>query len=492
MLIDREPTFRDPATQARFAADGYVVVPALDEAELERALEVWRATHDDHGEGFSADVVGRTTEATARITEEIGPIWDRILEEQLVEYQPFLISYLTKWPGEDSAHHLHQDWTYVDERRYRTMSFWIALDDASTSLDNGPVQVIPGSHRLVDAYRGPAVTDWYVELGPQLSRHLVSVDVRAGEAIVLDNAVLHGSPPNRSAHPRRAMAAAVAPKAAAFVFAQPAGDHDEIALYGLGEDYLTGFDPDAPGIGQRGVAATVPRLLGVDHQGLRALVGDLPADLAGAPDARREHTTACATALAGALERIAADHAAVEASGGTDAPARYLPGWAPSIRPDQRLVPLAADGRWTAVARERYRSVTRALDGQADLTGVWIATVAPGDELEIGATPEPGDLTLLVIDAPGPDGSLRIGDAADRLGTPQPQGAVVSGSHLVARNLSQLPAAVLGVESGPPAPARPRFARWVARRSPSRLSLADEIMAAVAPRTVRPNEGVSR
>ncbi|HWJ96629.1 MAG TPA: phytanoyl-CoA dioxygenase family protein [Acidimicrobiales bacterium] len=458
------PTFRDPLLEERFLRDGFVVLPVLTEAELEACRRAWERVHPQPGSGFEYDVVRRKPEQTLALEAAIGATWDRVLDDTLVDHERFLLSFLTKWPGDGSEHHLHQDWSYVDERRFRTMSYWIALDDTSAVLDNGPVAVIPGSQHLVDAYRGPAVRDWYEDLAEDLTPQLEPVDVSAGHAIVIDNALLHGSSPNRSERPRRAVAAAVAPRSAPYLFAAPADD-DRVTVFELGQQYFAGFDPDAPEIEGRRRLGSAPRLVGVDHDGLGSVVSSIPPDLAAAPG--RAAVASDVASIEARAAHLGREHARLQADGWRPAPVRFLPDWALGLPPDVLVLPLAADGIPTDAGRV-HREVAAALRLLPDVRRALVVTAPAG---AVGTFGPCGGTRIVVVLACLPAGSLEIGPP-DRLRSVD-TGTVLVGDRVDVRNHGR-DAALLVIETGP----SPRGATRRARRL---IRAADEAITATSP-----------
>lgn len=83
-------------------------------------------------------------------------------------------------------------------------TIWTALDDAAEA--NGALRVLPGTHRLgfVDRAGPDGRREIEAEVEARRGREVV-LDVRAGEAILLDNYLLHSSGPNPTPHRRRAV-----------------------------------------------------------------------------------------------------------------------------------------------------------------------------------------------------------------------------------------------------------------------------------------------
>lgn len=105
----------------------------------------------------------------------------------------------------------HQDAAVWDEGTYEHITAIVALDDFRP--ENGALQVLPGSHR-----RGPLGQGWdqhvariRTECAQAIRQHAVTLDLRAGDAALMHGLLLHGSPGNSSADPRRSLTIAYYP-----------------------------------------------------------------------------------------------------------------------------------------------------------------------------------------------------------------------------------------------------------------------------------------
>jgi ectoine hydroxylase-related dioxygenase (phytanoyl-CoA dioxygenase family) len=208
----------------RFARDGYVHLPAvLDAAELEALDDVYDAF-------MRGDIAVEGRDLNDMVTGEFGtdpsdyvifnvmlprryhPAWrDDVFErvghsiaEQLCGEGMTLDfdQLLAKQPGRsDAVFEWHQDqayWINTDDRR--TATCWLALDDST--LDNGCMQFLPGSHDEPVRSHRPAgasreerhtlVTDLRPDDRP------VPVPIRRGDITVHNEGVLHGSGGNRT------------------------------------------------------------------------------------------------------------------------------------------------------------------------------------------------------------------------------------------------------------------------------------------------------
>jgi phytanoyl-CoA hydroxylase len=81
------------------------------------------------------------------------------------------------------------------------ITLWLALDDAT--IQNGCVEVVPGTHRLgLLSARGHTITE--EQAARYCSEGAVHLELKAGECVLLHNFLLHRSGRNDTARPRRA------------------------------------------------------------------------------------------------------------------------------------------------------------------------------------------------------------------------------------------------------------------------------------------------
>jgi len=114
-----------------------------------------------------------------------------------------------KRPHHGGANPLHQDhpyWREVADDVERIATAMVFLDDSA--LENGCLQVLPGSHRL-----GPQVTraaregstNLEMDPGPFAGVDLVPLEVAAGAVVFFGPLLVHRSEPNRSDRQRRSL-----------------------------------------------------------------------------------------------------------------------------------------------------------------------------------------------------------------------------------------------------------------------------------------------
>ena len=110
-----------------------------------------------------------------------------------------------KNPGDGSVVPWHQDAQFWPLNPHRTVTVWLAVYDTDTS--NGAMQIIPGSHKEGSVHHDKNDADHLVlnqEIPAELidQDKIVTMDLKAGEMSLHDDALLHGSLANASPNKR--------------------------------------------------------------------------------------------------------------------------------------------------------------------------------------------------------------------------------------------------------------------------------------------------
>lgn len=113
-----------------------------------------------------------------------------------------------KLPGDPKEVPFHQDAVYWPLTPARTVSVWLAIDDADDG--NAAMQFVPGSHRRGEIEHVQEELDGTRVLGrtvadPDLVTDPFTNELRAGQVSLHTDLLLHGSSPNTSDRPRVGM-----------------------------------------------------------------------------------------------------------------------------------------------------------------------------------------------------------------------------------------------------------------------------------------------
>lgn len=190
--VDRRPVLVDEKAGDEFREGGFTIVPMMEADQIHALRErMMSLIPQDSGPFFSlyrndSPVIRRQLNQAVR--GEIESAAGGVLRDHRI----FLGSLLVKFPGDASYLAPHQDWSFVDEERHVSGILWFPLQ--ATDADNGGMCVVPGTHRMDLPHRG-APLDYPIE---QHLDGLVQCRTEPGQALVLHNALIHGSRENRS------------------------------------------------------------------------------------------------------------------------------------------------------------------------------------------------------------------------------------------------------------------------------------------------------
>jgi hypothetical protein len=218
-------TFVDDAAESRFREDGWLVLDWLDQDAATMLGALAAEVHPTAPPTpWTSDFYSEDAALKQRISDEMAAAFREPVARTFADHESFLHAFVVNWPGADGGVELHQHSTVVDETRFRAAVIWCALEDTRADT-TGTLYVIPGSHHVQrgpKAERGPA---WFDGRSQELvAEYGVEVSLRRGQALVFDNALLHGSGENPGGSPRRTAVANVAPRSADLLYHSWVGD----------------------------------------------------------------------------------------------------------------------------------------------------------------------------------------------------------------------------------------------------------------------------
>lgn len=113
--------------------------------------------------------------------------------------------FFCKLPGDGKRVDWHQDCSYWPLTPTKSVTVWLAIDDADE--ENGCMEVVAGSHRfgLIEYEASDASTGNVLNQtvrNPEQYGRLERTPVRAGQVSIHSDLLLHGSPPNDSSRRR--------------------------------------------------------------------------------------------------------------------------------------------------------------------------------------------------------------------------------------------------------------------------------------------------
>jgi len=200
-------TFKGEENQHSFETLGYIMINSfISQEEVAFLRAQYFNLEHDLGQGFHATMHSRDIDYRRRVNELISEIFTPKARLYLDNYRQLVSNYTVKEPGGESFFDFHLDWNMVDETQSRSVTIWCPLED--TNSVNGNLWILESSNTLGNSYRcGPGLC-MYFENPKELrnSRFLKKeLRMKAGDAIIYDHKLFHGSPANRGDEPRVAI-----------------------------------------------------------------------------------------------------------------------------------------------------------------------------------------------------------------------------------------------------------------------------------------------
>lgn len=202
--------FHDPSLEEEFRRQGFVRVPLLAPGEIAQLQAAFDRLGDPMA-GFFCSVQGLTPQARRFIFEQIEAAFRPHLIRLLRNYRMCVASFMSKASADPNSRlAMHQDWSFADEPESRAVHFWSPLCDVE--LDNGCLALTPGSHHLCLPRRSYADQSRIAGVLPLLvERYTLELPMSAGEAVLFDGGLVHGSRPNTRPQVRVAASAICTP-----------------------------------------------------------------------------------------------------------------------------------------------------------------------------------------------------------------------------------------------------------------------------------------
>lgn len=204
--------FSDTELERSYLQNGFVVIDLLSAAQIEALRKLYQQEQFPPTGTFYLTIWKDAPEHRLMIHEQIQKIIAASYQQLLFDYKPVISSFAVKKPGAGSGWHPHQDDTFVDEKKYTSLSIWIPLLD--TNAANGTLAVLPGSHSVYNGPRSPNIPQPFRDQIDSIAAKLIDIDLKAGQAVIFDHRLIHGSKQNSSDNERVAAVSVLIPREA--------------------------------------------------------------------------------------------------------------------------------------------------------------------------------------------------------------------------------------------------------------------------------------
>lgn len=243
--------FRDPDLQEQMIRLGYVHIPGFLNAQ---ELDGLRRAYQEYDPGISrryySTIDSYDPVYKHHVNVAIRTAASRSAERVLADYRPLTGNFVIKRKGRKSKVHMHFDISCIDEEQMESCVLWMPLADVTEA--NGALQMMPGSHRFMNKIRGPGVRRYYEPLYSEFERHWMKVvPMKAGDALLFINRLLHYSPPNQDSETRVAARIDFIPREAdaLMYYWRPGMLEQDVAVYHIEDDFYEHFRKEQEPLG---------------------------------------------------------------------------------------------------------------------------------------------------------------------------------------------------------------------------------------------------
>jgi hypothetical protein len=235
--------------QGRFEKDGFVKIPLLGNEDIMNLSEILKELKEESQKGqmnidssYKLSFFSSSPEYRKTVLERIGTFFQPKVDRFLNGYKPLIINVFDKEPGTGEVP-IHQNWTFVDEDKFTSVSVWIPLID--TTRENGTMEVVRGSQRVLTKYRAPNIP-WVFEgmLNELKEKYLEPIDAKLGEAEIIDDSIIHWTSQNDTSQVRTAIQLIMIPNESTPIhyYKNPGTEEDKLEIFEVDSDFFTRFN----------------------------------------------------------------------------------------------------------------------------------------------------------------------------------------------------------------------------------------------------------
>ena len=214
----KRPIFKNLESDKVYLEKGYIKTSLLSEAVVKSTLSsILKLSPDDN---YAPDREGSskyhctfldTNEEYKRATNKLfKSIFNPIVANLFHNYHVWNANLYVKPPG-TGKFEIHQNWTHVAKESDTSFTIWCPLVD--TSVENGTISLVEGSHKILPNIATMDVPYYFKNFEDQLVNHFLKpIPCNAGDAVIFEDGVIHFSDVNKSSKSRYALQILVGPK----------------------------------------------------------------------------------------------------------------------------------------------------------------------------------------------------------------------------------------------------------------------------------------
>jgi ectoine hydroxylase-related dioxygenase (phytanoyl-CoA dioxygenase family) len=232
---------KSPYYQNLLNVNGYFTLKLIDDETIQQLKNIYITNFNDNETTFYSSSFHQDINLKKEVNQQILNLLSETINQYFSNYKVLGTSYLKKQANQHNPLPLHQDWTVTDEENYGSFTIWIPLQD--TTIQNGAIQVIPCSHHVGNNFRAPSIPVAFEQERQLFEQHLQTLELKAGEAFVFNQKLMHASFPNQTNEERLALTIGLTAKEAKLFMLYFNAQKHEISQYSMPDDMFLHY-PD--------------------------------------------------------------------------------------------------------------------------------------------------------------------------------------------------------------------------------------------------------
>jgi hypothetical protein len=214
----KRPIFKKEAHNKTYLEKGFICENLLNSDEVQSTLNQLLALKPDDNYAPNRPGVSNyhctfldTNESYKRATNRLfKELFNPLIEKLFVDYHVWNANFYVKPPGAGKFE-IHQNWTHVKDESTTSFTIWCPLVD--TTITNGTIMLVKGSHKILPDIATMDVPYYFADFEPLLlSDYLEPIPCKAGDCVIFEDGVIHFSDKNLSDSPRYALQILIGPK----------------------------------------------------------------------------------------------------------------------------------------------------------------------------------------------------------------------------------------------------------------------------------------
>ncbi len=178
------------------------------------------------------------------VFKSIVAVFEPYYKDVLQDYRPIIANFIRKKAITGNETLLHQNWAFIDEKKGTSVSIWVPLVDSKR--ENGALEVVPRSQKRFGEIRGPMIPWELNNIKEEIvANDLITCETKAGQAVIIDDSIIHYTYPNKTKELRIAIQLILVPKEQKCIHyhTNPEIDNTEIHTLEVEDEFFMQFNP---------------------------------------------------------------------------------------------------------------------------------------------------------------------------------------------------------------------------------------------------------